>query len=220
MASLTITLNDGNTIPWLGYGTGTALYKQEVKKEVLLAISTGITHLDGAQVYGNEASIGDAIAESGLPRSKFYVTTKLSQVPAGQTVRDTIVESLRKLKLDYVDQFLVHTPKDHANLKAVWKEVEELQKEGLAKSIGVSNFQVKHLEEILDGASVIPAVNQVCATSVPAERKLTAECCGSWSTTPTFSRRQSLSSSCRRSTTLLLPRSVDFPPFPASLVDR
>lgn len=162
MAPLTIPLNDGNTIPWLGYGTGTALYNQEVKKEVLVAISAGITHIDGAQVYGNEASIGDAIVESGLPRSAFYVTTKLGAVPAGQTVRDTLVESLRKLKVDYVDQFLVHTPKQHNNLKAVWKEVEAIKKEGLAKTIGVSNFQVKHLEEIIDGATVIPAINQVC----------------------------------------------------------
>lgn len=163
MAPLTIPLNDGTTIPWLAFGTGTALYNKEAKKEVLVAINAGIHHLDGAQVYGNEASIGDAIAESGLPRSDFYVTTKLAQIPQGKTVKDTVVESLRKLKLEYVDQFLIHTPKYHTNLKAVWREVEGLKKEGLAKTIGVSNFQVKHLEEIIHAAEIIPAINQVLA---------------------------------------------------------
>ncbi|KAL4253170.1 Aldo-keto reductase family 3C2/3 [Abortiporus biennis] len=160
-ARLTLPLNDGTTIPWLAFGTGTALYNKEVSAEVLTAIKAGIHHLDGAQVYGNEASIGDAIEQSGLPRSSFYVTTKLNTVPAGGTVKNTLVESLKKLKLDYVDLFLIHTPKTHTNLKDVWKQLEDLKKEGLTKSIGVSNFRVQELKEILDGATVVPAVNQI-----------------------------------------------------------
>ncbi|KAI0957724.1 hypothetical protein AcW1_006024 [Taiwanofungus camphoratus] len=162
MSSLSITLNDGSKIPWLGFGTGTALYTKDAEQDVLRAIANGIVHLDGAQVYGNEDSLGAAIAASGKPRQSLYVTTKLAAVPAGQNVRDTLATSLKKLKLQYVDLFLIHTPEQHqGNLKSVWKQVEELQKEGLAKSIGVSNFRVQDLEEILDGASVVPAVNQI-----------------------------------------------------------
>lgn len=161
MASLKFPLNDGNSIPWLAFGTGTALYQKDAVKEVLTAISTGIIHLDGAQMYGNEDSLGEAIEQSGAPRSSLFVTTKLGAVPAGKTVRDTFVESLKKLKLDYADLFLIHTPKQHSDIKAVWKDLEGLKNDGLAKSIGVSNFRPQDLEEILSDATIKPAVNQI-----------------------------------------------------------
>ncbi|KAI0748112.1 Aldo/keto reductase [Daedaleopsis nitida] len=162
MAPLTIPLNDGKQIPWLGFGTGTALYQKDAEAAVRVAIANGITHLDGAQMYQNEESLGKAIVSSGKPRAELFVTTKLGKVPEGKTVRDTLVESLKKLSLDYVDLFLIHMPIQHeGKLKSVWKEFEDLQKEGLAKSIGVSNFRVKDLEEIIDGANVMPAVNQI-----------------------------------------------------------
>lgn len=162
MAPLSITLNDGRQIPWLGFGTGTALYGKNAANFVRVAIENGITHLDGAQIYGNEDTLGEGIAASGKPRSELFVTTKLAQVPEGKNVRDTLVESLKKLRLDYVDLFLIHMPIHHeGRLKPVWKEFEEIQKEGLAKSIGVSNFRVKDLKEVLEVATVIPAVNQV-----------------------------------------------------------
>ncbi|OBZ75615.1 NAD/NADP-dependent indole-3-acetaldehyde reductase [Grifola frondosa] len=162
MSSLTIPLNDGNRIPWLGFGTGTALYLKDAEQAVLTAINNGIIHLDGAQMYGNEESLGAAIAASGKTRSSLYVTTKLDKLREGQTVREAFLESLGKLKLDYVDLYLIHMPVAHeGRLKAVWKEFEALKKEGLAKSIGVSNFRVRDLEELLDGATVVPAVNQI-----------------------------------------------------------
>ncbi|KAH9854220.1 Aldo/keto reductase [Lenzites betulinus] len=162
MAPHIITLNDGKQIPWLGFGTGTALYGKNATDSVRVAIANGITHLDGAQLYGNEDSLGEGIAASGKPRSELFVTTKLAKVPEGKTVRDTLVESLEKLRLDYVDLFLIHMPIHHeGKLKAVWKEFESIQKEGLAKSIGVSNFRVKDLQEVLEVATVIPAVNQI-----------------------------------------------------------
>ncbi|RDX56784.1 Aldo/keto reductase [Lentinus brumalis] len=162
MAPLTIPLNDGKQIPWLGFGTGTALYSKDAEAAIRVAIANGIVHLDGAQMYQNEDSLGNGIASSGKPRSELFVTTKLGKLPEGKTVRDTLVESLKKLKLDYVDLFLIHMPIHHeGKLKAVWKEFEELQKEGLAKSIGVSNFRIKDFEELLDGANVVPAVNQI-----------------------------------------------------------
>ncbi|EIW60362.1 Aldo/keto reductase [Trametes versicolor FP-101664 SS1] len=162
MAPLSITLNDGKQIPWLGFGTGTALYGKDAASFVQVAISNGVTHLDGAQIYGNEDTLGAGIAASGKSRSELFVTTKLAKVPEGQTVRDTLIESLKKLRLDYVDLFLIHMPTHHeGKLKSVWKQFEEIQKEGLAKSIGVSNFRVKDLEQVLESATVIPAVNQI-----------------------------------------------------------
>ncbi|KZT09532.1 Aldo/keto reductase [Laetiporus sulphureus 93-53] len=162
MSALTITLNDGNKIPWLAFGTGTALYGKDVENAVSVAIKNGIVHLDGAQSYGNEDSLGAAIAASDKPRSSLFVTTKLGKILPGQTVRDTVLTSLKKLRLDYVDLFLIHSPKNHeGELSSVWKQVEQVQKEGLAKSIGVSNFRVQDFEEILGDASVVPAVNQI-----------------------------------------------------------
>ena len=108
-----------------------------------------------------EDSVGAGIAASGVPRSSLYITTKLDRLPAGTTVRDALVESLKKLRVDHVDQFFVHMPVDHPDLKQTWKDMEAVHAEGLAKAIGVSNFQPKHLDVILDGAKVTPAVNQV-----------------------------------------------------------
>ena len=163
-ANTPVSLNDGNTIPWLGFGTGTALYSKDAEALVASAIKLGITHLDGAQVYNNEDSLGAGLISSGVPRSKLFVTTKLGKVPAGQSVRDTLVESLKKLKLDFVDLYLIHSPGNHPGegvLKKVWAELEGLKKEGLAKTIGVSNFNISNLKEVLDGNAIPPAINQV-----------------------------------------------------------
>ncbi|THH03573.1 hypothetical protein EW146_g10397, partial [Bondarzewia mesenterica] len=143
MANTPIKLNDGNTIPWLGFGTGTALYRKDATDMVAAAIKAGFTHLDGAQVYDNEDSLGAGIIASEKPRSELFVTTKLYKLDAGTTVRESLQGSLKTLKLDYVDLFLIHIPsmfKEPGQLKSIWKQFEEVKKEGLAKSIGVSNF--------------------------------------------------------------------------------
>ncbi|KZV73398.1 Aldo/keto reductase [Peniophora sp. CONT] len=163
-ANTPVSLNDGNTIPWLGFGTGSALYGKDAEALVASAIKYGITHVDGAQAYNNEDSLGAGIISSGVPRSKLFVTTKLGKVPDGQTVRDTFVESLKKLKLDYVDLFLIHSPiffPGEGELKKVWAELEKLKKEGLAKSIGVSNFNISSLKQVIEGNAIPPAINQV-----------------------------------------------------------
>ncbi|KAJ3818745.1 NADP-dependent oxidoreductase domain-containing protein [Lentinula raphanica] len=162
--SLTFSLNDGARIPWLGFGTGTALYNKDSTEAVKAAIQTGITHLDGAQLYRNEQSLGQGIKDSGVPREKLFVTTKLAETPSAPTIKATLETSLKNLGLDYVDLFLIHSPfvaLKEGKLKAWWKEMEEIKKEGLAKSIGVSNFTVEHLQIILEDATVIPAVNQI-----------------------------------------------------------
>ncbi|KAI0747281.1 NADP-dependent oxidoreductase domain-containing protein [Irpex lacteus] len=157
----TIKLNDGHTIPALAIGTGTALYNKDATNAIAVAIQSGFTHLDTAQMYNNEASVGDGIIKSGHDRSQLYVTTKLGKLPAGTSVEESLKESLGKLKLEYVDLFLIHNPVDHPDLKGLWKEFEGVKEKGLTKSIGVSNFQPKHLNEILEVATVPPAVNQI-----------------------------------------------------------
>ncbi|KAI0352105.1 Aldo/keto reductase [Trametes cingulata] len=162
MSPLTIPLNDGNRIPWLGFGTGTALLRKDATEAIRNAIAHGVVHLDGAQLYENEDSLGAGIAASGKPRSELFVTTKVLELPEGVTVRDKLMESLKKLGTDYVDLFLLHSPVHLAGkVRSAWKELEELQKEGLVRSIGVSNFRVEDLEDLLEVATVVPAVNQI-----------------------------------------------------------
>lgn len=155
----------------LGYGLGTARYKadpsapldEELVKTVVMAIKAGYYHIDGAQVYGNEPEMGKAIKDSGVPREKLYITTKIS----GTAIQDTqkaFEDSLRKLGVDYVDQYLIHAPyfaKSDEDLQAKWADMEKIQASGKAKTIGVSNFLQKDLEAVLKTAKVIPAINQI-----------------------------------------------------------
>lgn len=166
-----LKLNDGNEIPVLGYGLGTAHYKSdpnspldsELVKTVVMAINTGYYHLDGAEVYGNEAELGKAIKEAGVPREKLYVTTKINGTKV-QNTQAAFELSLQKLGLDYVDQYLIHAPffaKTPEDLQTKWAELEAIQASGKAKTIGVSNFLQDDLEAILKTAKVIPAINQI-----------------------------------------------------------
>jgi diketogulonate reductase-like aldo/keto reductase len=128
-----------------------------------MAIKAGYRHLDGAQMYGNEKHLGDAVKQSGLPREDFYITTKLDG-SGEKGVKDSFEESLAKLGMEYVDQYLIHDPfwaKDKSDLQRVWAELEEIQASGKAKSIGVSNFLIKDLEAILETSKVTPAINQI-----------------------------------------------------------
>ncbi|GJJ12552.1 hypothetical protein Clacol_006795 [Clathrus columnatus] len=156
----TIALNNNNKIPWIGFGTGTALFKKDANEATTLAIKSGFIHLDGAQMYQNEDSLGKAISQ--FPRESLFVTTKLNTLKPGETVKESLLGSLERLGLDYVDLWLIHRPESFpGKLKDVWKGFEEVYQEGLTKNIGVSNFDVKHLKELIDGASVMPQINQV-----------------------------------------------------------
>ena len=159
----TLALNDGHNVPWMAFGTGSVFYYKDVTKAVATAIRNGFTHLDGGQVYLNEETLGAGIIASGKPRSELYITTKFTpSVPASETPKSALEKSLKKLRVTYVDLYLIHNPDNHVGkLKEVWKGMEETKKAGLARSIGVSNFTVDHLEEILQVATIIPAVNQV-----------------------------------------------------------
>lgn len=160
--SKTFTLNTGAKIPAIGFGTGTGLYNKDATELVQLALETGITHLDGAQMYKNEDTLGAGIKASGKPRSELFVTTKLNVLSPGQTIKESLKASLAKLDLEYVDLFLIHDPtKAGGDLAKWWAGLEEIYRDGLAKAIGVSNFKVEDLKVVLESGTVVPAANQV-----------------------------------------------------------
>ncbi|KAK2466800.1 hypothetical protein APHAL10511_001058 [Amanita phalloides] len=159
-------LKDANSspAPWLAFGTGSALFGQDAAALVTQAISTGIFHLDGAQMYANEETLGAGINASGKARNELYIVTKLKQNSSIQGIKPSLRDSLKKLGTDYVDLFLVHSPYGHnsrGTLPAVWKEMEAIKAEGLARSIGVSNYRVDDLKATLETAKIVPAVNQI-----------------------------------------------------------
>ena len=165
MSIKSFPLSDGHSVPWVGFGTGTAFYQQDCTVAVARAINAGFTHLDGAQMYHNEHNMGTAITQAGVPRESLFVTTKLDKLAPGESVEESLRKSLERLQLSYVDLFLVHVPTPHkereGGIKGVWREMVGVKEKGLARSIGVSNFSVSTLEELLGTAKVIPAVNQV-----------------------------------------------------------
>src|ERR671918_3195505 len=156
----TITLRDGPAIPQLGFGVFQIPPGEDTQAAVEAALAAGYRHVDTAAVYRNEADVGAAIRASGLAPGSVWVTTKLANADQGAvTVRRAFEASLERLGLDAVDLYLLHWP--HERRLHSWRVLQQLHAEGLARSIGISNFLVRHLEELLAGASVPPAVNQI-----------------------------------------------------------
>ncbi|KAF9511664.1 hypothetical protein BS47DRAFT_1144129 [Hydnum rufescens UP504] len=162
-----IFLNDGNQIPQLAFGTGSVNKGIDMHTVVEHAIEHGIHHIDTAQAYENEESVGRAIRESGLARSEFYVTTKLNTWRWPKHGKPSALEelrvSLKKLGLTYVDLYLIHSPTPGEDIPAIWRDFEEAKRLGLTKSIGVSNFTVQELEIFNNPevAKIKPALNQI-----------------------------------------------------------
>jgi 2,5-diketo-D-gluconate reductase A len=157
-----VQLNDGFSIPQLGFGVF-KVDPNETEAIVTDALDIGYRHIDTARVYGNETGVGQAIAASGIPREELFVTTKLWNDDQGtQSVFDAFDASLDRLGLEYVDLYLIHWPTP-ANDRYVetWKAFERLRESGRARSIGVSNFLVTHLERLLAETDIVPAVDQI-----------------------------------------------------------
>jgi diketogulonate reductase-like aldo/keto reductase len=157
----TTTLSNGIEMPWLGLGVFNADDGDEVRDAVTWALDAGYRHVDTASVYRNERGIGEAIRRSAIPRDEIFVTTKVWNTDQGheRTLR-ALDASLERLGLAYVDLFLVHWPRPLLT-EETWRAMEQTLGEGRTRAIGVSNFLVHHLEQLLASATVPPAVNQV-----------------------------------------------------------
>jgi diketogulonate reductase-like aldo/keto reductase len=158
----TITLNDGTTIPQLGFGVF-QVPADEVVAPVATALEAGYRLIDTAAAYGNEEGVGKAIADSGIPREELYVTTKVWNDDHGYDKTLAAFDaSLARLGLDMIDLYLIHWPLPmRDDYVETWKALEKLLAEGRTRSIGVSNFNVDHLERLAAESDVTPAVNQI-----------------------------------------------------------
>lgn len=161
----TATLNNGVKMPWLGLGVFRAEEGQELVNAVKTAIKTGYRSIDGAAIYNNEISMGKGIAEgikeAGISRKEMFITSKVWNSELGYDSAINAYEAtLKKLGLDYLDLYLIHWPVA-GKYKEAWKALEYLYKQGRVKAIGVSNFQVHHLEDLMQDAEIKPVVNQI-----------------------------------------------------------
>ena len=156
-----ITLSDGAKIPVLGLGVWQAGAGKETRKAVSAALESGYRLIDTAKLYGNERDVGAAVRESGIPRDEIFVTTKLWNSDQGfESALRAFEGSRRELGLEYVDLYLVHWPVPQLRNES-WKALVKIREQGLARSIGVSNYTIPHLEELLRATPVPPSVNQV-----------------------------------------------------------
>ncbi|MEA5366861.1 aldo/keto reductase [Amycolatopsis sp., V23-08] len=157
-----IELNNGVRMPQLGFGVF-QVPDAETKAAVTAALEAGYRSIDTAAVYGNEAGVGQALAESGIARDELFVTTKLWNSAQGyDATLKAFDESLAKLGLEQLDLYLIHWPTpERDKYLDTWKAFEKLYADGRVRAIGVSNFQPAHLERLLDAAEIAPALNQV-----------------------------------------------------------
>jgi 2,5-diketo-D-gluconate reductase A len=157
-----LELNDGHRIPQLGFGVF-QVPPEDTAEVVTHALSTGYRSIDTAAAYENEAGVAEALAQSGIDRGELFITTKLWNRDQGHdSARRAFERSVQQLDQDYVDLYLIHWPAPHQDKYVeTWKAFTELQSDGRARSIGVSNFLPEHLERIIDATGVVPALNQI-----------------------------------------------------------
>lgn len=160
MAVPDLKMNNGQTIPQVGFGLWLNKDEEECINAVNWALKAGYTHFDSAQAYLNEQFLGKAIKQSGTKREDVFITTKVSTDNMGWRMPETIDESLENLQTDYVDLLLLHFPVTISR-RPSWFIMEDIYREGKAKAIGVSNYTIRHLEELLRECEIKPAINQV-----------------------------------------------------------
>lgn len=180
------TFSNGVTVPKIGFGTWQIPDGEVTYGAVSYALEAGYRHIDTAQIYGNEASVGRAIADSGLAREDIFLTTKVWNDKIGyEDTLASVEESMQKLQVDYLDLLLIHWPnpkavRDSIGWKErnaqVWKALEELYRAGKVKVIGVSNFMEHHLEALLETAEIIPMANQIMLAPGTPQSELVAYC--------------------------------------------
>jgi 2,5-diketo-D-gluconate reductase A len=174
-----ITLNNGQQIPQFGFGVF-LVPPAETVAAVTAALEAGYRHIDTAQMYGNEAQVGEAIARSGIDRGSLYVTTKLANdAHRPDDARRAFDQSLKSLGFDYVDLFLIHWPlptRYDGDFVSTWNALEAIYNDGLARSIGVSNFEIGHLRELQLETALTPAVNQIEVNPYLTQDALRAFC--------------------------------------------
>jgi len=156
-----VLLHSGYNIPVIGLGTYLTP-PEETKRCVLHALKAGYRHIDTARFYFNEAEVGEAVIESGIPRSDIFITTKIWTTDCYyDKAIEAVKESLSKLKTEYIDMVLIHWPPVNEDLKNTWRALEDMVEGGLIRTIGMSNFKEHHLERVIDIAKIMPSVNQV-----------------------------------------------------------
>jgi diketogulonate reductase-like aldo/keto reductase len=183
----TLTLRNGVVIPLLGFGTWQIKDGEEAYASTLAALAAGYRHIDTAAAYRNESSIGRAIKDSGIPRGQLFITTKLESHL--KNYEQTFVEfeqSRHRLGLDYIDLYLIHAPWPWSEWQtnpdyskgniAAWKAMEKLYQEKKVRSIGVSNFEISHLEKLFQGIDLLPHVNQIALWIGRPQKALRAYC--------------------------------------------
>lgn len=172
----TVKLNNGVEMPWLGLGVFQVTDEAEVEASVRTAINLGYRSIDTAAIYGNERGVGRAVKACGVPREQLFITTKLwNDEMRGDRCEVAFTESVERLGLDYVDLYLLHWPIE-GKIVPSWLVLEKLQRAGLARAIGVSNYMIPHLAELLDAAEIVPAVNQIEFHPYLQSRPLVASC--------------------------------------------
>lgn len=174
--AMTLALNTGARIPTVGLGVWQSPQGEVTRAAVTTALQLGYRHVDTARIYRNEADVGAAVRESGVPRGQVFVTTKLWNDDQGyDKALRAFDQSLGRLGLDYVDLYLLHWPVQGKRLDS-WRALEKLFADGRARAIGVSNFMVPHLRELLEHAKVVPAANQIEVTPFLQRRETRALC--------------------------------------------
>ena len=172
----TVTLNDGNQMPVLGLGVYKALGEGEVEQAIVTAVGQGYRLIDTASVYKNEEGVGRGILSCPVPREELFVTTKVwNNAQRMDDVEGAFHRSLDRLKLDYVDLYLIHWPVPGC-YPQTWKVLEKIRDSGRCRSIGVSNFEEPHLQMLFEMSGIVPAVNQIECHPLWNRKKLVSYC--------------------------------------------